>query len=122
MLPPDYPDYADIDVALEAVREFVVKATDEQLERRLNETQAQDAEGRWYFLPYLVAYRALKSQPRWLNKGDGAEFRDLKEALAGLAEDHAAQVETLGLTVSAVLTLNAGSNSGSSSVPTVVSW
>ncbi len=98
MLPPDYPDYTDSDVAAEAVREFVTALTNAQLERRLNETQVLGVDGVWYFLPYLVAYRTLKSNPRWLNSGEGATFRDLSEALEGLAEEHAAQVARLDLT------------------------
>jgi hypothetical protein len=102
-LPPDYPDYTAEDVALATMREYVTKGTDEQLMRRLNETPCQDESGGWYYRPYFAAMRALASNPRWLESGEGAKFRDLDHALSTLASDQAAQDATLGLIVPAHL-------------------
>lgn len=98
-LPPDFPDFSDENVALAVMREFVTKGTDAALIRRLYETQCADSVGNWYYRPYFAAMRALKSNPRWLESGDGAKFRDLDHALAALAEDQASQDATLELIV-----------------------
>jgi hypothetical protein len=85
------------------MREYVTKGTDDQLMRRLNETPCQDADGTWYYRPYFAAMRALASNPRWLESGEGAKFRDLAHALSTLAADQAAQDATLELIVPAHL-------------------
>lgn len=98
-LPPDFPDYTVETVALETMREFVAKGTDTQLTRRLYETQCQNAAGAWFYRPYFAAMRTLGSNPRWLESGAGAQFRDLDHALSTLANEQAAQDATLSLIV-----------------------
>lgn len=102
-LPDNYPDFASEDVALGIVRRYVKKGTDDELLEQLYETQAQDAEGAWFYRPYYVAFLALKSNPRWLVKGQSGrangEWRDLSHALEALVSRQASQDATLGLIV-----------------------
>ncbi len=122
-LPPDFPDYSDEGIALEVIREYVTKGGDDALTRRLYETQCADGVGKWYYRPYFAAMRALKANPRWLESGEGAKFRDLDHALAALAEDQASQDATLGLIVPpnlALPSLGRQTRAFSGSVPTVV--
>jgi hypothetical protein len=102
-LPPSYPDFQDESVALGIVRRYVKKGSDDELIEQLNETMAQDAEGDWFYRPYYVAYLALKSNPRWLIKGQSGrangEWRDLSHALEALTSRQASQDATLGLIV-----------------------
>ena len=102
-LPPNYPDFSDETVALGIVRRYVSKGEDEELLEQLYETQAQDADGVWFYRPYFVAYFALKADPERLVRGQAGplvgEFRDLSHALEALASRQAQQDATLGLIV-----------------------
>lgn len=91
------PDLTSEAVALAIARRAIRKDGEDDGLRDYLVTTAAEKSGEAYYRPYAAARGWLKAHPRWLEKAEGAEWRTLDEALAGLAEQQARLDAALGL-------------------------
>lgn len=116
------PDFTDEDeslpVALRAIRQGP-EEIEALMDRLLN--TAVEKDGRVYFRPYAAARAWLKTHPEWISEltgKEGIKYRNLSEALEGLAEQQASLDALLALEIPTHLQTSVRRTPG----PTLTAW